>query len=119
MQKHSKNSGFHLLTTLEKQAEWAYTQVRHYADGIVNTISHADFLPNKKKLVKEAKQNLDQFLRKLQKSEVANKAKKLALTEGSKFLAMLDFPSKKDVAKLSTRLSQLEKRLQNISSLSK
>ncbi|MDO8527077.1 MAG: hypothetical protein Q7T03_05245 [Deltaproteobacteria bacterium] len=133
MKKHKNrrptnwNSFDHALTTLEKQAEKAYGQLKHslpkqwekkldhlkskdimrlalkkrnqiskevkfYADGIVNTLSNAHFLPNKNRLV-----------------GVASKT-------GTKILSMLDFPTKKDVSRLNARLSQLEKRFKSLSS---
>lgn len=144
---HSFN---HALTTLEKQAEWAYTQfkhtlpknwekkidqftskdivnlarkkrsmitkeVKHYTDGIVDTISRADFLSNKNHLVKEARKNFNTFLKKLQKSDVAHKAKDIAANKGEKVLSLLNFPTKKEVAKLNARLGQIEKQLRNLS----
>lgn len=157
--KKAGNGAYHLnwhsfdnaLTTLEKQAGWAYTQikhtlpknwekklnhfsskdlvnlalkkrsqitkeVKHYADGIVDTISRADFLYNKNYLVKEAKKNLNTFLKKLQASDVAGKAKHLAVNKSAKVLSMLNFPTKKEVAKLNARLGQLEKQLKTLSS---
>ena len=89
-------------------------EVRYYADGIVQTINHADFLPNKNRLVKEAKKNLHGFLKKIQKSNVANKAIDLAQDKGNQVLSLLNFPTKKEVTRLSRRLSQLEKRLNTL-----
>ena len=135
---HSFN---HALTTLEKQAGTAYKQLKHslpkmnakevfnlalkkknqvakevkyYTDGIVETLANADFLSNKNRLVKEAKQNVSNILHKLQKSDVALKAKDLAATKGTRLLSLLNFPTKRDVAKLSSRLSQLEKKLKTL-----
>lgn len=89
-------------------------EVRYYADGIVKTLNKADILPNKNRLVKEAKQSLKCFLDKVQKSNVAHQAKNLAQLNSSKLLSILDFPSRKDVARLSGRLSQLEKKLKTL-----
>lgn len=136
-------NGFnHALTTLEKQAGKAYTQlaktlpkpwgrklnqlkkqdlvklakkkqaqitkeVKFYADGIVKTIHQAHLLPNKNKLAREAKKNLNLFLKKVQKTDVASLAKSL---NGNKLLHLFEIPTKKDVAKLNARLSRLEKR---------
>lgn len=139
------------LNTLEKQAGWAYTQIRHslpknwdkkigqltsrdivtmarkkrnqiakevkyYADGIVDTISRADFLSDKNRLVKEARKNLDSFLKKIQKSGVAHKAKDMAADKGAQVLSLLNFPTRKEVARLNGRLGQLEKQLKSLSS---
>src|SRR3989338_8621522 len=119
----------HALNTLEKQAQWAYKQFKHtlppkwerkltglthrdiihlalkkrnqitkevkyFADGIVNTISRADILPDRNRLVKEAK--------------------KLAMNKGSELVSMLNFPTRKDVARLNVRLGDLEKSLRGL-----
>jgi len=145
----SWNSFNHALTTLEKQAHWAYNQFKHslprqwerklnqlthediirlamkkrkqitkevkyFADGIVDTINRADILPNKNRLVKQAKRNLANCLHMIQKSDVAKRARDLAMNKGSELVSMLNFPSKKQVAKLNARLSQLEKRLKGL-----
>lgn len=89
-------------------------EVRYYADGIVKTLNGADILPNKNRLVKEAKQSLKSFLAKVQKSNVAHQAKSLAAMNGSKILSLLNFPSKKEVSRLNARLGQLEKRLKGL-----
>lgn len=95
------------LGSLEKQ-------VRFYADGLVHTLSHAEeLLPNKAKLMREAKKNLNQFMRKVRKSNMTHLAKNLAHSNGQKLLALLDFPTKKDVARLNARLSKLEKRFKS------
>lgn len=139
----------HAVTTLEKEASWAYQQFKHslpkkwekrldhwsandiiqlafkkrnqiakevkcYADGIVHTLSGAHILPNRNKLVKEAKQNLQGFVKKIQKTNVAHEAIKLASNKGSEFLSLLNFPTKKDVSKLNLRLNQLEKKLKSL-----
>lgn len=90
-------------------------EVKHYADSIVSTLNEAHILPNRNQLAKEAKRNLQGFVKKIQKSNVAHIAIDLASAKGSEFLAMLNFPTKKDVGKLNTRLSQLEKKLKNLS----
>ncbi len=141
MKKKTKrgNGGFlnHALQSLEKQAAFAYKkwnqldskeivrlaikkrtqiskEVKYYADGIVHTLTHADLLPNKNKLLREAKRNLEGFVKKIQKSDVASKAINLATHKGNEFLNLLNFPTKKEVAKLNSRLSQLEKRLKTL-----
>lgn len=91
-------------------------EVKYYTDGIVHTLSNADFLSNKNHLVKEAKHNLENFLHKIQKSGVVTHAKDLAASKGTKVLERLNFPTKKDVVKLNSRLSQLEKRLKDLGS---
>lgn len=119
----NKKNNHPLLDTIEKQALWAFKQfkksqivkeVKFYADGIVNTISHADILPNKNKLVKEAKKNLEGFVKKIRKSDVAHIALDLASKKSAQVLSLLNFPTKKDVSRLSVRLSQLEKRLKDL-----
>src|SRR3989339_176616 len=42
-------------------------EVKYFADGIVNTISRADILPDRNRLVKEAKKSLATCLSKLEK----------------------------------------------------
>lgn len=113
--KKTNHSPFPLGLNVLNQASWAYKQfkhkrdqiakeVKHYADGMIHVLNHADILPDKEGLLKEVKQNLKGFIRKIQKSNVAHMA-----------MDLLDFPTKKDVVKLSTRLSQLEKRLNLLS----
>lgn len=89
-------------------------EVRYYADGIVHTLTHADFLPNKNKLIREARHNLERFVKKIQKSDVASRAIDMAADKGGEFLSLLNFPTKKDVARLNSRLNHLEKRLKTL-----
>ena len=95
--------------------ETVIKEVRFYADGIIHTLNHADILPNKNYLMKEAKKNLEGFMKKIQKSGVAHIACDLASQKSSQVLALLNFPTKKDVAKLNARLSTLEKKLKHLS----
>lgn len=110
----------HAFSTLEKQASVAYKrlhlskEVKHYADGIVHTLTRADFLPNRNKLIREARHNMEKFIKKIQKSDVASKALDLASNKGNKVLSLLNFPTKKDVSRLNARLNQLEKRLKGL-----
>ncbi len=105
-----KNHPFwnHAVETLVKE-------VRYYADGIIQTINQADFLPNKNRLVKEARRNLHGFLKKIQKSPVAHAAIDLAQSKGTQFLSLLNFPTKRDVAKLNARLNKLEQKFRTVS----
>lgn len=89
-------------------------EVRFYADGIIHTLNHADILPNKNYLMKEAKKNLEGFVKKIQKSNVAHIAIDLASQKSAQVLSLLNFPTKKDVAKLNARLSTLEKKLKHL-----
>lgn len=84
-------------------------------DGIIHTIAAADFLSNKNHLVKEAKQNLEKCLHKIEKSDVALKAKHLAKAKGNELRSWFNVPSKRDITKLNSRLSQLEKRFKSLS----
>lgn len=120
---NKKQNNHHLLGTIEKQATWALRQfkksqivkeVKYYADGIVETINQSDILPDKKQLVKEAKKNLECFMKKIQKSNVAHMAIDLASQKSSQLLSLFDFPTKKEVSRLSARLSQLEKKLKGL-----
>lgn len=90
------------------------TRLTKQADGLVETLSKADFLPNKNYLIKEAKRNLKSLITKVEKTNVGAMAKNLAKTNSTKILSLLNFPTKKDVAKLNARLSQLEKKFQTL-----
>ena len=117
MKKRAKRGNGGFLSTLERQASIAYKkfhlskEVKHYADGIVHTLTRADFLPNKNKLIREARHNMERFVKKIQKSHVASKALDMAADKGNEFLSLLNFPTKKDVLRLNARLNQIEKRL--------
>ena len=109
---HKRANGNHQFWN--RPLETVIKEVRFYADGILHTLNHADILPNKNYLMKEAKKNLEGFVKKIQKSNVAHIACDLASHKGSQVLAMLNFPTKKDVAKLNARLSTLEKKLKHL-----
>lgn len=87
----------HALQILEKEARY-----------------YSAMLPTKKLLVREAKRSLNGLLNKIQKSNVAHLAKDLATHKGAEVLSLLNFPTKRDVNRLSSRLSQLEKRMKNL-----
>lgn len=88
--------------------------VRYYAEGLIDTLSRAPFLPERNRLVREARRNLENVLKKIQKTQIAVKAKHMASSQGSVLLSYLNFPTKRDVARLNTRLSEIEKRLKSL-----
>lgn len=116
----------HAIETLEKEAMWAYKQFKgalpkNWERRLTQLTSNDIFklaLKKRSQITKEAKRNLQGFVKKIQKSNVAHVAKNLAKTKGNEFLSMLNFPTKKDVSKLNARLSQIEKRLKNLGSRS-
>lgn len=93
------------FSRLEKKAGKYYTQVLHLLPVA---------LKGKTVLAKGVKKNLEKFVKTLQKSDVAHIAKSFAKSNGKKVLNLLNFPSKKDVSKLNTRVTQLEKRFQGL-----
>lgn len=109
---HKRARGNHQFWN--RPLETIVKEVRFYADGIIHTLNHADILPNKNYLMKEAKKNLEGFVKKIQKSNVAHIAIDLASQKSAQVLALLNFPTKKDVAKLNARLSTLEKKLKHL-----
>lgn len=113
--RNSKRGWVGTLYTLEKEAGKFCVRLTKQADGLVETLSKADFLPNKNYLIKEAKRNLKSLLTKVEKTNVGAIAKNMAKTNSTKILSMLNFPTKKEVAKLNARLSQLEKKFRGLS----
>lgn len=119
MKKSRKNN---VLSELERKAEKYYTQFKHVLPHpwekklaqLTKQIGHLDFAPGKNRLVQEARKNLKIILNKVEKSDMAHTVKNLAKANGHKILGLLNFPTKKEVSRLSARLGQLEKRFQSL-----
>ncbi len=97
----------------KKKAD-VYSQVKHLADGILDTLKKADFLAQKETLVKKAKKNLGQLVTQVQRSAILDKTKDLATHKTHELLSHFNIPTKNDVKSLNQRLSKLEKRLSQI-----
>ena len=103
--------------TNHKNGIWAndvYWQVKHLADGILDTLKKADFLAQKEALVKKAKKSLEQLIEQVQESSILDRTKDLATTKTHELLSRFNIPTKNDVKSLNQRLSKLEKRLNQI-----
>ena len=98
-----------------KQRDNVEHEVKRLADDIVHTLKGAHFLSKQEKLVKEARHNLEIILKKVRRNPMVIQAKDLAKNQGGQLLNILNVPTRKDISKLNSRLTQIEHRLTNIS----
>lgn len=69
-----------------------------------------------KKLLKDARKNLDLFVNKLENSSVVSLAKNRAENTRDGILSLLSIPSQSEVVKLERKISTLEKKIHTLSS---
>ncbi len=69
---------------------------------------------NRDEIVKEAKKNIDDIIKKINSSELMAKAKVQALNTKDQVLSILSIPSQEDVVKLSRKIVTLEGRVNKL-----
>ncbi len=93
-------------------------EVRKLADEIIGKLKSLEIAPSgfsAKKVLKDARKNVEKFVANFEKSEWFEKAKNTAQNTRVNLLSVLNIPTQAEVEKLEKKIHNLEKRLHTIS----
>lgn len=91
-------------------------EVKTLADEILSRIHGADILEGKDRILKEAKDNLETIIHKIDHSSIVEKAIDTAIHTKDGLLAFLSIPTHEEMVQLQRKLKRLERRMEQISS---
>lgn len=108
-----KIAGSDLYSRASEKKEEVLREFRKLADEVVAKVKNFDFRVAQP-LLKEVRENLDEFLTKLQNAELVEKAKDRVLNTRNHVLSVLSIPTQKDVNELTQKVVRLEKKIRTL-----
>lgn len=109
-----KISSSDLYSRATEKKEELVREFRKLSDDVVSKVKKFD-LRGAKSVLKEIRASLDEFVAKLQSTEIVEKAKEQVVTTRNQLLSVLSIPSQKDVAELTQKVTRLEKKIKTLS----
>ncbi len=107
-----------LYTKAQETTEGFDRELRRLADEVVSKVKGLEIAPSgftSKKLLRDARKNLNAFVNVFEKNDFLSRAKLKAENTRDEVLSFLKIPSQAEVEKLERKVVALEKRLQNFS----
>lgn len=114
----AKVKKFGIYTQAQETTEDIEKEIRRLADDIVSKVKGLEIKPgsfNAKRMIKEARKGIENFVQVVEKSDLVSVARHKARDTKNGILSVLKIPSQKEVEKLEDRIKNLEKRIQNLS----
>ncbi len=109
-----KISSSDLYSRATEKKEELVREFRKLSDEVVAKVKKFD-LRGAKSVLKEIRTSLDEFVAKLQNTEIVEKAKEQVVSTRNQLLSVLSIPSQKDVAELTQKVTRLEKKIKTLS----
>lgn len=91
-------------------------EVKNLSDEILSKIHGADILNGKDKLLKEAKNNLEVIIKRIDHSSLVEKAIDTAVHTKDGLLAFLNIPTHEEMTQLQRKLKRLERKMGQLNS---